>query len=129
MSQFTEMAEEWARINLKPPVAGVSANAAPRDSFTCGPDRGPGHDPFAWAEDFHKWALSKCVFRDRCFGGIWALHRDFCEWTISRESVPCRRMTFERLLADQGFLLADGFVSGLILREDLCDLPCLDPYC
>jgi hypothetical protein len=28
-------------------------------------------------------------------------------------------MTFEALLADAGFLIADGMVSGLILKADL----------
>src|SRR5271157_2276455 len=28
------------------------------------------HDPRAWAEDFQRWALGCCVWRDRCFGGI-----------------------------------------------------------
>lgn len=47
------------------------------------------------------------------------LTRDFAEWAITHESVPCTRQTFELLLANGGFLLADGMVSGLILKADL----------
>lgn len=79
----------------------------------------PAHDPAAWAEDFHRWALSNCVYRDRCFGGIGALHTDFRRWTLAHESVPCRDETFEQLLRDAGFLFADGLVYGLVLKEDL----------
>jgi hypothetical protein len=82
----------------------------------------PPHDPAAWAEDFHRWMLERCVWRDRCFGGIGALHTSFCEWAISSHSVPCQRKTFERLLADAGFLVADGLVSGLISKADLWGL-------
>lgn len=77
------------------------------------------HDPRAWAEDFQRWALARCVYRDRCFGGIGALHTDFCEWAIVSESVPCQRRTFEVLLTESGFLLAEGLVSGLFLTADL----------
>jgi hypothetical protein len=77
------------------------------------------HDPAARAEDFHRWMLERCVWRDRCFGGIGALHTSFCEWAMSSHSVPCQRKTFERLLADAGFLVADGLVSGLISKADL----------
>lgn len=78
----------------------------------------PAHDPAAWAEDFHRWAFGCCVYRDRHFGGIGALHTDFCQWTNAHESVPCTRMTFEALLRDQGFFFADGLVYGLLLKED-----------
>jgi hypothetical protein len=76
------------------------------------------HNASAWAEDFHRWALTRCVWHDRCFGGIGALHRDFCEWAIAHESPPCNRQTFERLLHEMGLLIADGLASGLVLRED-----------
>ena len=77
------------------------------------------HDPAAWAEDFHRWALDRCVWRDRCFGGIGALHTCFCEWAIAHKSVPMQRTTFERLLRDHGFFFADGLVYGLLLAEDV----------
>jgi hypothetical protein len=72
----------------------------------------------AWAEDFHRWALSNCVYRDRRFGGIGALHTDFCRWTLSHDSVPCRDETFKRLLRDAGFFFADGLVYGLMLKDN-----------
>jgi hypothetical protein len=77
----------------------------------------PAHDHAAWAEDFHRWALGCCVYRDRCFGGIGALHTDFCQSTNAHESVPCTRVTFEALLRDHGLFFADGIVYGLLLKE------------
>lgn len=78
----------------------------------------PADEPDAWREPFHAWALSECVFKDRCFGGIGCLHVHFCEWADAHNAVPCTRQTFEQLLTDAGYLHADGFVSGLILSED-----------
>ena len=78
----------------------------------------PVDDPAAWREPFHAWALSECVFKDRCFGGIGCLHVHFAEWAITHDAVPCTRDTFEVLLSDAGFLFCDGMVSGLILHED-----------
>jgi hypothetical protein len=75
------------------------------------------HDPAAWAEDFHKWVMEQCAFRDRCFGGIGCLHVHFCEWASTR-SVPCTRETFEALLRMEDFETADGLIYGLILKED-----------
>jgi hypothetical protein len=105
MNIFTKMAEDWIRQN--------SAQAT-----TQLPPILPVVDPFPWAEDFQKWTLARCVYRDRCFGGIGSLHRDFCEWAIACEEPPCNRQIFEQLLDNAGFLSADGMVSGLILRED-----------
>jgi hypothetical protein len=78
----------------------------------------PPHDPFEWAEDFHKWALARCLYRARDFGGMVALHRDFCKWEIAHDEVPCTHETFEHLVQGLGFLIADGMVSGLIFRAD-----------
>lgn len=81
--------------------------------------RGIRHpSPAAWAEDFHRWALKSCVYRDRWFSGIAALHKDFRDWCLNRDEVPCSVTTFERLLLGAGFLLADGLMSGLTLKAD-----------
>ena len=80
--------------------------------------RMPAVDPFAWAEDFHRWALQRCIWHDRCFGGVASLHDDFCGWAIARNEVPCRREAFEWLLRHAGMFVVDGLVSGLILRQD-----------
>lgn len=77
----------------------------------------PSEDPAAWVEDFHRWALSNCRYQDRRFSMIGALHLDFCEWAPAHDSVPCRLQTFERLLKASGFLIADGWVSGLCLAR------------
>jgi hypothetical protein len=77
----------------------------------------PAHHPSGWAQDFHTWANLHCVFRDRCFGAIGCLHVHFCERTSTRVE-HCARETFEALLRDQGFEIADGLIYGLILKED-----------
>jgi hypothetical protein len=77
------------------------------------------HDPAAWAADFHHWAITRCVFRDRCFGSVGALLSDFTEWQAMRDEVPCTRMTFESLLRNAEFLFAEGLVYGLLLKADV----------
>lgn len=78
----------------------------------------PAQDPSAWAEDFHRWALSCCVWRERAFGGIGRLHTHFSEWAACHESVPCTRQVFEAIIGSQGLFLADGLVYGIILTAD-----------
>ena len=110
------MAEQWIRENLASEKAAqtvsVQQEARP-PAFSM-----IEHDSANWLEDFHRWILDRCLYRARCFGGVGALHRDFCEWASEHQFVPCTRRTFERLLSDQGFLLAEGLVSGLFLRAD-----------
>jgi hypothetical protein len=72
-----------------------------------------------WADDFSKWALECCLFRDRCFGGVAVLHRDFWRWCVDRETVGCMLETFEALLENEGFSMAGGLVYGLVLKADL----------
>ncbi len=80
----------------------------------------PADEPDAWRAPFRAWATSRCVRNARCFGGIGLLHIHFCEWTVAFSTVaPCTRQTFERLLSDAGFIIADGLVQGLLLREDM----------
>ena len=111
MNNFTKMAEEWMRQH-RAPAAGAGR---PKPAL-------PEVDPSAWSEDLHRWLLEQCVYRDRCFNGIWALHRDFCEWVIAHDGVPCHRPAFEQLLHGCGFLSADGMVYGLMLRVDFVQL-------
>ena len=106
MNTFTKLAEEWVRKNR--PYASIQPQPT-----------SPALDPSPWAEDFHKWTLARCVYRDRCFGGISSLHRDFCEWVIAHDECPCTREAFVRLLDQCGFLFVDDFVSGLLLGDDL----------
>ena len=80
----------------------------------------PLQDHTFWADDFGKWALKQCLFSDRYFGGIKALHSDFCDWCNRHgEGAGPMLPTFEALLESEGFLLAGGLVSGLMLREDV----------
>lgn len=50
------------------------------------------------------------------------LHRDFAEWAIAHDSVPCTRETFAALLEELGFLTGEiqgtFLVSGLFLKDD-----------
>jgi hypothetical protein len=82
----------------------------------------PPHDPAEWREPVGRWLDSACVRDPRCFGGVAALHIAFCEWESGRGGVPCTRDTFERLLAELGFLTGEVagvvLVSGLTFRED-----------
>lgn len=107
MSTFSRMVDQWILENLEvqqstPAVVELS------------PD-----DPSDWAEDFHRWVLSRCIYRARCFGETGALYIDFCEWAVLVDSLPCMRATFEALLREAGLLFADGMVSGLILKANL----------
>jgi hypothetical protein len=57
------------------------------------------------------------------FGGIAALHDAYCDWEIARSGDPGDQETFERLLAELGFLMGEIegtlLVSGLAFREDV----------
>lgn len=114
MESFTQMAEDWIRENLPPEDRPQVAPEATRAT-----EGMRSHAPDAWNEDFLIWVLDRCCWRDRCSGGVGALHRDFCNWAIAQDSVPCRLDTFALLLEQQGFLSADGLVYGLVLSEDL----------
>jgi hypothetical protein len=79
------------------------------------------HDHEAWSGDFAIWMKERCVHRegrdDR--GGIGVMLLDFAEWAMTHDSVPCTRQTFETLLLDAGFLVANGMACGLFLKADL----------
>jgi hypothetical protein len=115
-----QIVEEHPKTELTKPtkphsVSFVSSNLQEPQNIS----GGMAHQaPDAWAEDFHIWALSQCVYHDRCFGGIRSLHRHFSNWAIAREVDPCTLESFKWLLDNAGFFSADGMVSGLILKED-----------
>lgn len=82
-------------------------------------------DPAEWRQPFIWWLDSTCKLHPRCFGGVTALHRSFCDWEIARDEVPCDRQTFERMLAELGFLMGEIrgtlLVSGLTFEDDVED--------
>lgn len=82
----------------------------------------PAQDPEAWRAPFVEWLKSQCVYHSRGFGGLVCLHRDYCEWEIARNDVPCTRETFTTLLSEAGFLMGEirgtVLVSGLISKSD-----------
>ncbi len=77
------------------------------------------HGSREWAEQFSRWALAHCVFRDGCYGGVAALHKHLCAWCVERGRAVPSPSSFGALLADEGFTLTEfGLVYGLLLRED-----------
>ncbi len=85
----------------------------------------PTYDFREWSEDFSRWALWHCVFRDGCYGGVTTLYKEWCEWCFREQVVPANLPTFRALLANERFMLAGpfplaehGMVYGLLLRED-----------
>jgi hypothetical protein len=77
------------------------------------------HDPEEWSPEFEAWAPQACVYMERGFGGVGALHAAFCEWCIRSRSIPCTRVVFEQLLHAQGFLVCDALVSAVVLKRQL----------
>jgi hypothetical protein len=75
-------------------------------------------DPNVRKEDFHRWMLEHCEYKSRCFCEIDMLSRDFREWLIARQQVPCSAVGFTRLLYDAGFDFANGLVGGLLLQDE-----------
>lgn len=81
----------------------------------------PPDAPDAWKEVFKRWKAENCIFRAgrEDSGGIGALLGDFAEWCADHNAVRCTRSTFELLLRNAGFPLADGLACGLVLKVDL----------
>jgi hypothetical protein len=83
----------------------------------------PADDPDSWRGPFARWINSACIFHQRAFGGVAALHLAYCEWEIEHGGVPYNRETFVLLLEECGLLIGevDGLllVSGLTFRNDL----------
>jgi len=67
------------------------------------------------------WMLARCVYRDRCFGGVGALYLDLARWcTEHGRPMPASRRAFAAELQTEGFVLTtEGLVYGLLLAEDL----------
>jgi|GEM_PF-2201196 len=67
-----------------------------------------------------EWLLERCVYRDRCFGGVGALYLDLARWCADHgQTAPESRRAFTATLQAEGFAVTtDGLVYGLILGED-----------
>jgi hypothetical protein len=67
-----------------------------------------------------EWMLERCVFRDRSWTPIAALHLDCSRWRADRGlPVVASRLAFVDALRAQGFTVAkDGSCNGLLLKED-----------
>jgi hypothetical protein len=64
--------------------------------------------------------MERCAFRDRTWGGVRVLHKDYAHWcTAQNRDVPAGFATFEILLRDVGSeMRGDSLVYGIILLED-----------
>ena len=77
-------------------------------------------EPAAWEDELHQWVTSRCAFRDRAWGGVSALHRDYVEWSHASGNIPPATIsTFRLWIGAQGFVLTGTLVCGLVLAEDL----------
>jgi hypothetical protein len=77
-------------------------------------------DPAAYEATLHEWVLARCVFRDRAWGGIKALHKNYVGWCDQVAlDVPAGLATFEKLLREFcSFTTKNGLVYGVLLEED-----------
>jgi hypothetical protein len=80
-------------------------------------------DPKSWEAELHQWTAAHCVFRDRAWGGLAALHTDYVEWSHATGNIPPATLeTFRIWAVWQGFTLAGSLIHGLILTADVNDL-------
>ena len=77
------------------------------------PDSAPENDGLGL------WMLARCVYRDRCFGGVGALYLDLSRWCADHgQTAPESRRAFAAELQAEGFAVTtDGLVYGLMLGE------------
>jgi len=73
------------------------------------------------SDSFGLWMLARCVYRDRAWGGVGALHLDLARWCAAQgRALPESRRAFTAELQAEGFAVTtDGLVYGLMLGEDL----------
>jgi len=112
VSTFSEMAEEWIRANL-PTMEPPQTTLVTTEDMS-------SHSPDAWREDFARWLAESCICREGRddWTGIGALLRDFMEWCLAHDTIPCQRPTLETLLSKAGFQLQNDMAGGLLLRLD-----------
>ena len=82
----------------------------------------PLQEPAIWEDDFSRWALAECLFKDGCLWRLEALHLHFCEWCQGRDAVGCMADTFAALLDLESLTVTAGLVYGLVLREEYVSL-------
>jgi hypothetical protein len=72
-----------------------------------------------WDDAMLVWAKAHCIFRDHNWGSLPRLyisHIDHADKSGSMFAPDCE--TFQAILMALGFHIQDGFVYGLILREE-----------
>jgi hypothetical protein len=76
----------------------------------------------AWRAPFIEWLDSICTLCTRGSSGLDALHRDYIEWELSRDGVPCTRDAFRTMIRELCFPIREvcgtELVQGLCFRED-----------
>jgi hypothetical protein len=76
-------------------------------------------DPAAWEKELHQWTKAHCIFCDRAWGGVAALHRDYVDWSHATGNIPPATFaTFREWIVWQGFTVTGSLVHGLLLAED-----------
>lgn len=97
-------------------LAKIPINLCPSGTFSL-----PEYAPGAWQEDLDRWLPERCLHRDgyEDYGGVGSLWRDFVEWSLANNEVPCPELAFAPLLKAAGWEIVNNMVCGLFLREDL----------
>jgi hypothetical protein len=72
-------------------------------------------DAAAWEDDFERWWLDRCTFKDGAWSAIHRLHNDYNEWALHNYGVPCRLGVFEALLRGEGCRIQGTRVHGVAL--------------
>jgi len=74
-----------------------------------------------YAVHVQEWALDRCIWKDKAWGGLHVLHADFSYWCSARGVASTSRSHFEAFLEDQGFHVDRAYklCYGLYLRDDV----------
>jgi hypothetical protein len=117
------MSDRWRNWTPKPVNPESEASKQGFEGFEGSISRDMSITPVSWGEELHRWMLARCEFKNRCFGGMNSLHRDWCEWIINTRGVVEKsdqflsRTGFYLQISELGFFVADDLVYGLLLRE------------
>ncbi|HVC90423.1 MAG TPA: hypothetical protein VND66_07355 [Acidobacteriaceae bacterium] len=72
-----------------------------------------------WDDAMLVWASAHCIFRDRSWGSLSRLYISHIDHAHQSGGMFAPdRETFQAILMALGFHIQDGFVYGLILREE-----------
>ena len=118
LSPDTLAAIRWLGMPEGTPFPLAKANPSPRPETMAQVELLPDEIK-EWNSAFLEWTKACCRFHDGSLGSVGSLHVSYCVWADANGKPLGDRETFEWLLSNAGQLIQDGFVTGLILREDL----------